>query len=145
MESARQRRVEQVRQRANGLCEYCHTNELWQYVPFTVDHILPLSAGGADSLANLALACFHCNRRKSAHQTLIDQETSEEVALFHPRLHRWADHFIWSVDRLLILPRTAIGRATISLLEMNRPRVLLIRHADLDVNRHPPGGDPIAQ
>lgn len=54
--------LNQVRQRAQSLCEYCHANEQWQYVPFTVDHIIPLSQGGTNNIENLALACFHCNR-----------------------------------------------------------------------------------
>jgi gluconolactonase len=36
----------QVRQRANYLCEYCHASEKWQYVLFTVDHVIPLSKDG---------------------------------------------------------------------------------------------------
>ena len=41
---SRRRRValelrEAVRERASGLCEYCHASERWQYVEFTVDHI----------------------------------------------------------------------------------------------------------
>ncbi|MCC5604575.1 HNH endonuclease [Nostoc sp. CHAB 5714] len=60
----------QVRQRANYLCEYCHASEQWQYVQFTVDHTMPLSLGGTDFLENLALACFHCNRRKTNRLTL---------------------------------------------------------------------------
>ena len=35
----------QVRERANYLCEYCHANERWQYVRFTVDHVVPVSLG----------------------------------------------------------------------------------------------------
>jgi hypothetical protein len=46
----------QVRERARGLSEYCHTAEQWQYVPFTVDHIVPLAQGGTTILENLALA-----------------------------------------------------------------------------------------
>lgn len=143
MSRIHQRLSEEIRRRAAGLCEYCHTSELWQYVPFTVDHIRPLMLDGADTLDNLALACFHCNRRKSAHQKATDPETGLEVMVFNPREDRWPDHFIWSSDGLLILPRTAIGRATVLLLEMNRPRVLLIRQADREVKRHPPVGDPI--
>lgn len=48
----------QVRQRANYLCEYCHASEQWQYVSFTVDHIIPIAQGDSNSLDNLALACF---------------------------------------------------------------------------------------
>jgi 5-methylcytosine-specific restriction endonuclease McrA len=44
----------QVRERARALCEYCHTAEQWQYVPFTVDHIVPLAQGGLTIPENLA-------------------------------------------------------------------------------------------
>lgn len=43
-----------VRQRSQGLCEYCHALEQWQYVQFTVDHVIPLAKGGVDNLNNLA-------------------------------------------------------------------------------------------
>lgn len=118
---------EQVRLRANFLCEYCHANERWQYVRFTIDHVV---AGGPDSLDNLALACFHCNRRKSDKQFL-----------FNPREHRWSDHFRWSSDGLRILSLTEIGRVTVELLELNRERILPIRQADVVVHRHPPPDD----
>ena len=48
----------QMRRRAQALCEYCHTAEQWQYVPFTVDHIVPLAQGGTGTLENLALPVF---------------------------------------------------------------------------------------
>lgn len=134
---------EQVRQRAHRLCEYCHTNERWQYVRFTMDHLIAVAAGGSDSLDNLALACFFCNRRRSFRQTATDSETGDEVLLFNPRKDRWADHFIWSADGLRIVPLTATGRATATLLAFNRERVLLIREADIAVRRHPPEDDPI--
>jgi hypothetical protein len=133
---------EQVRQRAAFLCEYCHTNEHWQLIPFTVDHILPLAEGGDDTVENLALACFHCNRYKSDQQSVFDPVTEKEIPLFNPRQMLWAEHFIWSADGLLILPQSAIGRVTIDLLELNRERVLRLRQDDILVNRHPPAADP---
>lgn len=129
---------ETVRRRANFLCEYCHTNERWQYVRFTVDHIVP-NAG--NSIENLALACFHCNRRKSNKTVSADPQTSASVEIFNPRQHLWKTHFLWSVDGLRIIPLTSIGRATAVLLELNRERILLIRQADVAVNRHPPTED----
>lgn len=134
---------EQVRQRAGYLCEYCHTNERWQYVRFTMDHIVPVVAGGSETLENLALACFHCNRRKSNKQTAPDPETGAAIALFNPRLQLWGDHFIWSADGLLVIPLTATGRATVGLMELNRARILEIRRADVEVGRHPPKTDPV--
>lgn len=133
---------EAVRRRAQALCEYCHTAEQWQYIPFTVDHIIPISQGGAGSLENLALACFHCNRRKADRLQAVDPERAELVVLFHPRQHGWDEHFIWSADGLRIVGHTAIGRATIAAFDLNRERVVNIRAADVAVNRHPPPADP---
>jgi len=134
---------QQVRQRANYLCEYCHTSERWQYVRFTIDHVVPVSESGDETLENLALACFHCNRRKSNHQTAIDPETSTSVPLFNPRLQDWSEHFIWSADGRLIIAQTPSGRATLALLELNRERILEIRRADIEVGRHPPHSDRV--
>jgi len=134
---------EQVRQRAKYLCEYCHTNERWQYVRFTIDHIIPLAEGGDNRLENLALACFHCNRRKSNKQIAVDPETEQSVPLFNPRQHKWSDHFIWSADGLRVIPQTVIGKATVELLKFNREAILDIRSADVDVDRHPPSDDPV--
>ena len=134
---------EQVRQRASDLCEYCHASERWQYVSFTVDHVVPITLGGADSLDNLALACFHCNRRKSNKLTGVDSQSGIEVSLFNPRCDRWGDHFIWSADGLLIVGLTATGRTTIEVLALNRERVIHIRAADQEIGRHPPKDDLI--
>lgn len=133
----------QVRQRANYLCEYCHASEQWQYVAFTIDHVIPLTLRGADILNNLALACFHCNRKKSGKTTAIDPQSSTEVPLFNPRKQSWREHFIWSADGLLIIGLTPIGRATVATLMLNRERVINIRAADKAVGRHPPVDDPI--
>lgn len=134
---------EQVCQRARHLCEYCHTDERWQLVPFTIDHIIPVSQGGNDDLANLALACFHCNRRKSNKQFVISKLPPETSEIFNPRQMKWAEHFVWSSDALNIIALTKIGSATVQLLDLNRARILRLRQADYQVNRHPPNDDPI--
>jgi len=135
---------QQVRQRALELCEYCHASEKWQYVLFTVDHVIPLSKNGKDTIDNLALACFHCNRRKSNHTTAIDSESGNQVALFNPRTNSWSEHFIWSKDGLKIIGLTSTGKATIAKLNLNRERIINIRAADKTINRHPPPEDPIS-
>ncbi len=137
------RMQQQIRERANHLCEYCHASEIWQYVRFTVDHIIPLSRDGANTLENLCLACFHCNRRKSWNIRGFDPDSGQEVLLFHPRQHAWNDHFAWSSDMLHIIGLTPAGNATIELLELNRERVVRIRAADLEAGRHPPADDKI--
>lgn len=134
-----------VRERAGDLCEYCHTTERWQYVRFTIDHIIAIWHGGGDESENLALACFHCNRKKSNLLTAIDPATDEVAPIFNPRQHHWSDHFIWSPDQLRIIGLTPIGRATVAQLQLNRPRVLDIRAADRAIGRHPPQVDPVMQ
>ena len=108
-----------------------------------MDHVVPTLKGGGENFENLALACFHCNRRKSSNQTATDPETSEVVSLFNPRLQLWSEHFTWSADGLFVMPRTASGRATVVLFQLNRERIVEIRRADVEVRRHPPEGDPI--
>ncbi len=132
---------QRVRQRAKFLCEYCHTSERWQYVPFTVDHVIPVAKGGRTELENLALACFHCNRRKSDLVTAVDPQTDEVVPLFNPRQGKWSEHFVWSVGGLRIIPLTAVGRAIVDRLALNRERIIPIRADDVLVNRHPPQDD----
>ncbi len=128
---------EQVRRRARFLCEYCHTNERWQYVRYTVDHIVP---NDNDSLENLALACFHCNRRKSNKISVYDEQCGKEIPLFNPRTDTWKDHFAWSDDKITIIAKTET-KLTIDLLELNRERIMQIRLADVAVKRHPPDED----
>lgn len=124
------------------MCAHCHTAEQWQYVAFNIDHVVPLVAGGADTPDNVALACFHCNRRKSGHM-VATLEAMPDVPLFDPRRHVWTQPFAWAPDGERIVGRTAIGRVTVDLLAMNRDRVIAIRRADIAVGRHPPTGDPI--
>jgi 5-methylcytosine-specific restriction endonuclease McrA len=133
----------QVRERANYLCEYCHANERWQYVRFTVDHVIPVSLGGQDNLENLTLACFHCNRHKTSRLTAIEPESQTEVPLFNPRQDSWQEHFIWSMDGLSIVGISPTGKATVVALLLNRERVIPIRAADREIGRHPPIDDPI--
>lgn len=131
-----------VRRRANGLCEYCHANEKWQYVCFTIDHIISLSQGGTNDSENLALACFRCNRQKSNYETSIDPRSGLPSSLFHPRQDVWADHFIWSENGGEVIGLTPVGRATIERLRLNTPRIIDIRLADVAIGRHPPLNDP---
>lgn len=97
--------------------------------------------GQGDGLDNLALACFHCNRRKSDKTDVFDESTGKSIRLFNPRLDKWSDHFEWSEYGILIVPKSQIGRATTDLLNHNRPRILRIREADISAARHPPVED----
>src|SRR5215467_342956 len=77
-----------VRERAHRRCEYCHADERWQFVRFTIDHVLPQPAGGSDDADNLALACRNCNERRGNRLEGRDPETAEVVPLFNPRRDR---------------------------------------------------------
>ena len=73
----------------------------------------------------------------------MDPNAQKEVFLFNPRADDWNEHFMWSKDGKNILPLTSEGRATASLLEFNRNRIIEIREADVVVKRHPPEGDRV--
>ena len=136
-----------VRDRAQGLCEYCHASEEWQFVAHTMDHIVPQSAGGPDTSDNLALACFNCNTRRQARtHGAID---GSPVPLFNPRSDEWNDHFAWSLDTLSLVALTDVGQATLDLLDFNGQRhgvadkLRRIREEERSLNRHPPQSDRI--
>ena len=130
---ARLRRL--VIQRSGGRCEYCHLSQAGQEATFHIDHITPVASGGQAVAENLALACVSCSLRKGARQTAIDPDTGLEVPLYHPRRDLWSEHFAWESVRLLGL--TAIGRATINALDLNRPLILAIREEEAALGRHP--------
>jgi 5-methylcytosine-specific restriction endonuclease McrA len=116
-----------IAERAVYRCEYCHAPESVFNFPFEVEHILPQSHGGPDSLNNLALSCHACNLFKSDFETGPDEATHAEVALFHPRHDTWEQHFIVDTSQATIQGQTSTGRATVERLQMNRPRQLAAR------------------
>ena len=111
-----------VRERANYLCEYCHSSERLSASRFTIDHITPKSLGGSDELENLALACRRCNERRYNFIASIDPETQATVPIFNPRLRVWDEHFVWTDQGVLIEGITPIGRATCVRLDLNDTR-----------------------
>jgi hypothetical protein len=117
---------ELVRDRAANRCEYCGIHEEEDFVlPFHMEHIRPRKHGGADDVENLALACNHCNLHKGANLSGIDPLTGEIVTLFHPRRQLWSEHFRYDEARIEGL--TDVGRATVTVLFMNRPDRLELR------------------
>jgi HNH endonuclease len=136
-----------VRERANYLCEYCHSSEEASAALFAIDHILPRSLNGSDDLSNLALACQRCNGYRYNFTSGIDPVTQEIVALFNPRQHQWSEHFMWTVDSLRILGSTPMGRATCDRLDLNDDRhndgsIIKARRLWVKGGWHPPTDDP---
>ena len=107
-----------VRQRAKHRCEYCQLHQDDSpLAALHIEHIRPIKHGGTDALENLCLACIDCNLHKGTNLTGIDPETDEITPLFHPRRDNWDEHFIWNGIR--ITGRTAVGRATLRVLDLN--------------------------
>jgi hypothetical protein len=124
-----------VIQRASNRCEYCGLSQEGQEATFYIDHIIPVSAGGESIPENLALACVSCSLRKAARETAVDPLSGEEVSLYHPRQDTWNEHFHW--DGVYLVGLTAIGRATLDTLQMNRRLILAIRAEEVRLGRHP--------
>jgi hypothetical protein len=137
----------QIRDRAQGLCEYCHSQERVCANRFTIEHVKPRSLGGLDHLNNLALACRRCNERRSNFLDGLDPVSGKLMPLFNPRQDRWIDHFAWATDSRVIVGLTPIGRATIQRLDMNDDRypeddsIRSARQLWQKIGIHPPNGD----
>ena len=117
--------VQQVWLRAHHRCEYCRIPYPHYRLPFQVDHIIARQHGGAATLDNLVMACFHCNRFKGPNIAGLDPISGELVRLFRPQTDRWTEHF--RCDGPLLVGLTPIGRATIHVLAMNGDDLLLFR------------------
>jgi hypothetical protein len=126
----------QVLTRAGGRCEYCRMHQSLQGATFHIEHIIPLARGGTSVSENLALACPSCNLHKSDRVSVFDPETQTEVSLFHPRLHRWGDHFRWAGQQ--VVGESPIGRAAIAALDFNHSRRIRIRLAEEAFGLFPP-------
>jgi 5-methylcytosine-specific restriction endonuclease McrA len=74
---------------ANGHCEYCFSPANISVSPFTVEHIVPVIAGGETILDNLAFACAGCNGYKYDKTKGIDLVTGKMAPLYHPRQHEF--------------------------------------------------------
>jgi hypothetical protein len=107
----------EVRERARERCEYCLLAETQVFFPHEPDHLIARQHGGETVSANLALACFDCNRFKGPNIASLDPVTGELAPLFNPRMQRWSEHFKPKGGR--IIPLTAVGRATEKMLRLN--------------------------
>lgn len=128
---------QRVRLRARNFCEYCRSHSDLTGHDFTVDHIMPLTAGGTDAFDNLCLCCFWCNNFKKSQTHGADPRTQTRVQLFNPRSDIWGQHFRWSPTATRIVGRTAVGRATVLALRLNRPTLVRARRLWARYGLHP--------
>jgi hypothetical protein len=103
-----------------------------------IDHIIPESLGGPTSRDNLWLACSMCNDHKGNRIAATDPISGEVVRLFDPRRQSWADHFEWNSSGDTILGKTAIGRATVVAVRLNRAEIVEARRSWAIAGWHPP-------
>ena len=111
--------VELVWERARGRCEYCCLSQVLCDFSLEIDHIIAKKHGGKAVASNLALTCFYCNSYKGPNIAGIDPQSKRLVGLFNPRRHKWSRHFRW--EGAVLAGRTARGRATIAVLQINHP------------------------
>jgi len=127
-----------VAKRANFVCEYCRSRENFSAESFAVEHIRPRILGGKTVAENLAYSCLGCNSHKAVKTNAIDPISETSAALFNPRTNNWNEHFAWNADFTEIVGLTAVGRATIKTLKLNRKGVKNLRWALFIVGKHPP-------
>jgi hypothetical protein len=96
-------------------------------VTFHTEHVVAKQHATLQHPDNLALACDRCNAYKGPNLTSVDPESGEIVLLFHPRRDTWSAHFL--LEGGAVVGRTATGRATVRLLNMNAPRRVELRRA----------------
>lgn len=82
-----------VVRRAQDACEYCRLPQIASLVPHQVDHIIGKQHRGSDDAVNLCLCCVRYNLNKGPNIASIDPETGVLVALYHPRINAWREHF----------------------------------------------------
>lgn len=127
---------EAVWQRACSCCEYCLMPQAFADAVHEMDHIIAEKHHGPTTLENLALACFHCNNHKGPNIAGIDPQAGEVTRLFHPRRDEWRVHFEWRGP--LLLGKTAIGRATVDVLNLNIRHRVLHRKSLIEEGVFPP-------
>jgi len=123
---------------ADYLCGYCLTSERLTGIRLTLDHIIPIAARGRTEENNLWVACRPCNEFKGIQTHAQDPDSNKRVSLFNPRFQQWHEHFKWSADGTRIIGITAIGRATVEALQLNRDLIVHARRRWVKVGWHPP-------
>jgi hypothetical protein len=76
-----------------------------------------------------------CNRHKGSDIGSIWRPAGDLIRFFNPRLDTWSDHF--SLDGVVINPRTPIGQVTERIFKFNETERLLERETLRAVGRYP--------
>ena len=127
-----------VAERAGRVCEYCRSQEKYSPDPFVLEHIIPTSKRGENSIDNLAYSCQGCNSFKYNHIEGVDPANGIIASLFNPRNQSWDEHFTWNDGYSEIIGLTPTGRATIERMKLNRHGVINLRKVLFRAGLHPP-------
>jgi hypothetical protein len=122
--------AQEVRERADRRCEYCHLPDRLHDIPFEIDHAVAQKHHGTTVSSNLVYSCLHCNRHKGTDLAGLDPKTKRLTRLFNPRRHRWSKHFRWTGP--FLVGKTAVGRTTVDVLAMNDPVRVALRQQLID-------------
>ncbi len=76
------------------------------------------------------------NFHKGPNIAGIDSETGRLTRLFNPRRQRWIAHFAWAGP--VLVGKTAIGRTTLYVLNMNHPDRVEVRRLLIAAGLFPP-------
>jgi len=79
---------------ANTPCSYCAALQAQTGRAHTVDHVVPVAAGGSDRPENLAVACYRCNQAKGS-RVFADHEAARSwlhAAYWRSNRARWIEH-----------------------------------------------------
>ena len=117
-----------VVKRSAGYCEYCQIPQRFFTELFQIEHIVARQHRGMTIESNLAIACSRCNLHKGPNLAGIDPLNEELVRLFNPRIDVWTEHF-QQVLSGEIVGKSAIGRTTVYVLDMNDSRRVELRAA----------------
>jgi hypothetical protein len=121
---------ELVWMRAKFRCEYCQMPQEYDGFTHEIDHSIAKKHGGRTILGNLVLACFPCNNHNGPNIAGLDSLTKKITQLFNPRRQKWERHFRW--DGPYPIGKTAIGRVTIAVLEINSMERIQLRQSLID-------------
>lgn len=124
-----------VAERAGSCCEYCLLSQSDYPFAFHVEHITAEKHRGRTVPDNLCLSCPPCNSYKGSDLSSVDEQTEAITPLFHPRKHRWRDHFRF--EGATIQPLTPEGRVTVFLLRLNDPDRIIERALLIELGRYP--------
>lgn len=96
--SATQRKI--IYDRGKGICQLCGRKISVENM--TLDHIIPLDAGGEESMDNLQLSCETCNRYKAniLPEKFFDRIT--EIFMYQME-KRYENNLNWEVARKLLM------------------------------------------